>query len=204
MILLSEIYDVTLKRGNRGAARAGWVRPTIGETYMTHKDFQELASFNLMLPETTGFLNSLYVYDGKTTTKTSVNLIPRGKWYFEQKVLLREDNGANTVSFLDENYVLLASATGAMNIYTRDASFACGNGTVMGIRLDVDAGTIGIYKNNSYVTSKSWTPGTAIRLRAVSWANGGSNKMNCQVNAGPNLTYAVPDGYSPLPYEFNL
>lgn len=42
MILLSEIYDVTLKRQNRGAAKSGWVRPTIGEFFMTHRDFQEI------------------------------------------------------------------------------------------------------------------------------------------------------------------
>lgn len=42
MTLLSEIYDVTLKQGNRGAAKLGWSRPTIGEYFMTHRDFVEV------------------------------------------------------------------------------------------------------------------------------------------------------------------
>jgi hypothetical protein len=45
MTLLSEIYDVTLKRGNRGAAKGGFVRPTIGEHFMTHKDYFEVIGF---------------------------------------------------------------------------------------------------------------------------------------------------------------
>jgi len=40
-ILLSEIYDVTLKRNVRNAAKAGFIRPTIGESFVTNKDFVE-------------------------------------------------------------------------------------------------------------------------------------------------------------------
>lgn len=42
MTLLSEIYDVTLKRSNRGANKQGWVRPTLGEFFMTHRDFTRI------------------------------------------------------------------------------------------------------------------------------------------------------------------
>lgn len=42
MTLLSEIYDVTLKRGIRGKASEGFVRPTVGECFMTHRDFKEV------------------------------------------------------------------------------------------------------------------------------------------------------------------
>lgn len=44
MTLLSEIYDVTLKRGNRGANAEGYIRPKIGEFFMTHKDFKHVES----------------------------------------------------------------------------------------------------------------------------------------------------------------
>jgi hypothetical protein len=47
MTLLSEIYDVTLKRGNRGAAKGGFVRPTVGEHFMTHRDFQKVEKFTI-------------------------------------------------------------------------------------------------------------------------------------------------------------
>ena len=43
-ILLSDIYNVTLKRGNRGANSNGWIRPTVGETYMTHRDFKYIVN----------------------------------------------------------------------------------------------------------------------------------------------------------------
>ena len=42
MTLLSDIYDVTLKRGNREAAKGGFVRPTVGEHFMTNKDFKKV------------------------------------------------------------------------------------------------------------------------------------------------------------------
>lgn len=45
MPLLSEIYDVTLKRINRGQAKLGNIRPTIGEFFMTHKDYSQVSSY---------------------------------------------------------------------------------------------------------------------------------------------------------------
>lgn len=45
MTLLSEIYDVTLKRDIRSAAKGGFVRPTVGEHFMTHRDFIEITNF---------------------------------------------------------------------------------------------------------------------------------------------------------------
>lgn len=45
MTLLSEIYDVTLKKPNRGQAKLGNVRPTIGEFFMTHKDYVQTISY---------------------------------------------------------------------------------------------------------------------------------------------------------------
>lgn len=45
MTLLSDIYNVTLKRDIRGAAKGGFVRPTVGEHFMTHRDFIEITNF---------------------------------------------------------------------------------------------------------------------------------------------------------------
>jgi hypothetical protein len=53
MKLLSELYDVTLKRGIRGKASEGFIRPTIGENFMTHRDFEEIEKFNcVQIPDT--------------------------------------------------------------------------------------------------------------------------------------------------------
>lgn len=45
MSLLSELYDVTLKKPNRGMAKEGYIRPTIGEFFMTHKDYSQVLSY---------------------------------------------------------------------------------------------------------------------------------------------------------------
>lgn len=50
MTLLSEIYDVTLKRNNRNASINGYVRPTVGEYFVTHKDFKEVNRLVLIEP----------------------------------------------------------------------------------------------------------------------------------------------------------
>ena len=43
MALLSDIYDVTLKLHNRDACKQGWVRPTIGESFISNKDFTKIS-----------------------------------------------------------------------------------------------------------------------------------------------------------------
>ena len=65
MTLLSDIYDVTLKRGNREAAKGGFVRPTIGEHFMTHKDFRHTfipTISNHINPAYNNLTGDLYVY----------------------------------------------------------------------------------------------------------------------------------------------
>jgi hypothetical protein len=39
--VLSELYNATFKK-NRGAAAQGFIRPTLGQYFMTHKDFTEV------------------------------------------------------------------------------------------------------------------------------------------------------------------
>jgi len=38
---LSELYNANFKK-NRGKASEGWIRPTLGEFFMSNKDFQEI------------------------------------------------------------------------------------------------------------------------------------------------------------------
>lgn len=60
MTLLSDIYDVTLKKDIRGAAKGGFVRPTVGEHFMTHKDFKsELKELEEVTPVFIGYTQDL-------------------------------------------------------------------------------------------------------------------------------------------------
>lgn len=94
MTLLSEIYDVTLKRENRGSNKEGWVRPTLGEFQMTHKDFQKIPRvllgaatftnglFNNGVTETNG--TDLHGVDGFGYALSSPTTpIASGKWTWE-------------------------------------------------------------------------------------------------------------------------
>jgi hypothetical protein len=47
MRYLSNLYKATFKK-IRGKAYKGWIRPTIGEFFMTHKDFTEVTSDPLL------------------------------------------------------------------------------------------------------------------------------------------------------------
>ena len=53
-ILLSEIYDVTLKRGIRGASKANFIRPTISQFFMSNHDFEEIIAGPLYYEDATG------------------------------------------------------------------------------------------------------------------------------------------------------
>ena len=66
MKLLSDLYNVTLKRGIRGKASEGFVRPTIGENFMSHRDFKETISFTA----TGGIINELGGYKIHTFTSS--------------------------------------------------------------------------------------------------------------------------------------
>ena len=69
MINLSEIYDVTLKRGNREAAKGGFVRPTVGENFMTHRDFEHVVK-----PFEPIFLTKILAPDGATSDLFGVSV----------------------------------------------------------------------------------------------------------------------------------
>lgn len=51
--LLSTLYDVTLKKDIREAAANGFVRPTIGQSFVTHRDFEEILSKYIVAPTLT-------------------------------------------------------------------------------------------------------------------------------------------------------
>jgi len=64
MTLLSEIYDVTLKRGIRGKAKENLIRPTVSEFFMSNHDFEEIESstYNGINPAYSGFPSSMYAW----------------------------------------------------------------------------------------------------------------------------------------------
>ena len=69
MTLLSDIYDVTLKRGIRGAAKGGFVRPTVGEHFMTHMDFENISSYHNPV-----FLTKITAPDGAADDRFGVSV----------------------------------------------------------------------------------------------------------------------------------
>lgn len=77
MTLLSEIYDVTLKRGNRGASAQSWIRPTIGEFFVTHMDFQKIKNtvrnLKVSILDTTSIENTSF--GNIHTINLSINII---------------------------------------------------------------------------------------------------------------------------------
>ena len=89
MRLLSDLYNVTLKKGIRGKAKEGFVRPTIGEFFMSDRDFEEILnnirSLSLNILEgsyinKTNFGNittknlSLNILEGSYINKTNFNI----------------------------------------------------------------------------------------------------------------------------------
>jgi len=129
MTLLSEIYDVTLKRGNRGAAKGGFVRPTIGEHFVTHMDFEEIVSWIKLQT------NKLY------TTSIITNWDPKISALSNTKICISylKDSAVYTaIATIDGNSVVLG------DIYT--VSPATENGHGQSVILAFDSERI-IYAN---------------------------------------------------------
>ena len=91
MTLLSEIYDVTLKRDIRGAAKGGFVRPTVGEHFMSDRDFEEIpyiinngenpAYSDLKSVSNLYILASAYINDRVAAQENPIYLVPKGYKY---------------------------------------------------------------------------------------------------------------------------
>lgn len=199
-ILLSDIYDVTLKRDNRGANKFGWIRPTVGECFVTHKDFN-LIQASYGLPETLGFFDIISTNAGAlkgTYYKNSVNILTRGKYYLEQNALVIEDPVSMRVEISNANTGSLLANPIA---YTRAGStfdFILHQGDVMGIAIDVDNGEVDVYENGLLRGNHVWDGGQPLKLSAVLEDHGTQSiptTCRAQINPGPNFSYNVPSGY---------
>ena len=65
--LLTELYDITLKKEIRSANKEGWVRPTIKQMYMSDGDFEYVMSYRY----DTRVLNSADGYQGGGNINTA-------------------------------------------------------------------------------------------------------------------------------------
>lgn len=92
MTLLSEIYDVTLKRGIRGMAKGGLLRPTLGELFVTNKDYVEQPKHRLIPTkmDSSKRYTAVYMDDDRTVTFPTVRQTcgsifgaASGKYYWE-------------------------------------------------------------------------------------------------------------------------
>lgn len=207
MKLLSDLYKVTLKRGIRGKAKEGFVRPTIGENFMSHKDFIKVVSSKFM-PETLGFLDVIEhpdwagIWWKKVTTKESVNILTKGKWYLEQNILYIYHPTSARINILDaDTDVMLASAAG----YAKSLAgylYIANAGDVMGLAVDVDSRKADVYENGNLKGTLTWDNNYPLKLVAALQNHGtkvgdyvdpGMGKI--QINPGPDFSYPVPDGY---------
>jgi len=89
------LYNISLKAGIRNAAKNGFVRPTLAEMFMSHKDFVEVPSTEPITPaylELFPGSNGVTISEDKLTSSSSLGNwhggvvpIPKysGKWYLE-------------------------------------------------------------------------------------------------------------------------
>ena len=205
MTLLSEIYDVTLKRGNREAAKGGFVRPTVGEHFMTHKDFEEIKASHF-LPENLGFLDVIQTVLGSqySIDKISTNTLSEGKWYIEQNFLLlagdssRYDGAASIgVKILNANTNNLLAFPRAFKYsgYDSWSFFTADTGDIMRLIIDVDTGSVTVYENGTFRRTVLWTGGQPIKLVANVSNHNSESIGHAKINPGPNFSFPIPEGY---------
>ena len=166
MINLSEIYDVTLKRGIRGAAKGGFVRPTIGEHFMTHRDFENIISYHdpeflakITAPDGAAsdyFGNSVAISDTKIVVGAQRGDTPGGA-----------DAGSAYIFNTDGTYVTKITAPdGAASDYFGNSVAISDTKIVVGAYLDddrgSDSGSAYIFKTDgTYVTKITAPDGAA-------------------------------------------
>ena len=132
-----------------------------------------------------------------------------GKWYWEvtNNAAQENDMGIGNVSMLlsaypgnDANGVGYDSVDG--KLYKSNAAVATGGATyttsdIIGIALDVDAGTVKFYKNNTLQYTYTYSIAGAIYPATGGFASGAS----CTANFGATaFAFTVPSGYNPGVY----
>lgn len=204
MKLLSELYKVTLKKSIRGKASEGFIRPTIGQSFMSHKDFIEVVNYRFM-PETLGFLDVIEHphWDGgwwkKHTVKESVNVLSDGKWYLEQNVLYIFDPTSMYIEIVNADDGTRLAIDGG---YTRSSGYSLllHTGDVMGLAIDVDNRRADFYENGVLKNTLIWPEYHPLKLKTALQNHGTGDSVDprmgkIQINVGPDFSFPVPEGY---------
>ena len=140
MINLSEIYDVTLKRGIRGAAKGGFVRPTIGEHFMTHRDFENIISYHdpEFLAKITAPDGAASDYFGNSVAISDTKIVV-GAYLDDDR---GSDSGSAYIFKTDGTYVTKITAPdGAAYDYFGNSVAISDTKIVVGARYDDDRGS---------------------------------------------------------------
>lgn len=223
MKLLSELYDVTLKRGIEGAAKGGFVRPTIGENFMTHRDFKQIEKsleYNEWDREKSGggvmSMSGNYVRFKSTSTATSLHGRSWGKFYFEVRVNITYPRGPVAVGigkWPEYNPSTTPNQSGTVT-YDSNGSLKVNGGSVVGGQgswRSIGWHTIGVavnLDNHTAIFSRSGTSfpevdfsslGTGTYHTIVGVWHSTYDDKHFYGNWGESdFIYPIPEGYKPF------
>lgn len=189
-ILLTEVYDVTLKKDAREAAKNGFIRPTIGESFMSHKDFVEVVSIPVMQP--TYFRSTTSMSISESNLRATSN----GTWAYADLAGFKE-SGKWFVEFQNLN------GDGWAGPVNPDYNAGYGYQRGQSIHVVNNYPTLGcIYSNNAYVGP----------IGAVNWFVGsylgiaydmGTGEIKVYINGDLKATYTVVEAYRPAKMTFS-
>lgn len=179
-ILLTEIYDVTLKKDLRDAAKEGFVRPTISQSFMTHKDFVEIPSAIPAIFDTTRKATDIALSSGNLIATNnasydygwvSVSIAPtleiNSKTYVEFEIIDRyADNIMLGLIFSEETFNYNSNNSYLNNSTNRSVVLSAngynyfpnsgvvsgqyGVGDIIGITFDTSTKKVTFYNNNVF------------------------------------------------------
>lgn len=215
--LLSNVYDVTLKRGIRGKAADGFVRPTLSQFFTTDHDFSEVNSINpAYFAPFPGMGGSIVISNDNLTFTNPIGnwygpYVPiektTGKWYieFEQDPAGASFIGVRTSTepLLYPNHYAPAKhityLSGSL-YHSAGYSLAIGTippgGTVMQVSYDIDNRIFKVYSQGSVIYTydvDSNHPEYAMDEGEGIYFCAGSAGSSLTIHATP--TYSIP-GYT--------
>lgn len=212
--LLSEIYDVTLKRGNRGANKLGWIRPTVGEFFMTNKDFRKILNFTPTIWDRSTAGPNVTIIDDYTVEGINrdgcrtVMGLTSGKFYVEISVItlgwlnigLCQPGISHNGTLLYASSQLPVWDTDYNKIYNENNTYIVTpnseNGMIVGMAINIDDKEVEFFKNGTSLGTAYWETDYAVHV-----AMGGRNSapMLIRANFGQSeFIYQIPNYY--LPY----
>ena len=217
------LYDISLKSGIRNAAKNGFVRPTLSEMFMTHKDFVEITSaediyfasknygVTFVNNDLTAVFNNyptgiLWGLGITNISKTS------GKWYIE--FLVNDVSGPTYssagIGIIDPNNYAIDEYSykspkslfwivqdGLLSAYIN--GYVCG-GTIisandkLALAFDMDNYNLKLFKNNVLIFSYTETEPNA-KLDEFTFAGTGIGATLTVVPNKDSIYYSIPEGY---------